>query len=57
MGCFIEEEMSLQKVSTSYEDVLDLALIGKVRRDKINDLERVKRRNKSQDLITTRRSI
>ena len=29
---FIGEEMRLQQVSTSYEDVLDLALIGKVRK-------------------------
>jgi hypothetical protein len=32
MGCFIGEDMRLQEVSTSYEDVLDLALIRKVRK-------------------------
>jgi len=57
MGCFIGEEMRLQEVSTSYEDVLYLALIKKLRKGWNKGSRRVKIIKKSQDILRNRRRI
>jgi hypothetical protein len=47
VDAFVGEEMRLQHVSTSYEDVPNLALIGKVRKGGKKGSGRVRRRKKT----------